>query len=116
MAKLMGVAVRFVLVGSVAVIAGALTGCGDCSEETKTAQKFLDDPANRTCKVDADCSVVGTGCSGIGFCAQAELNRQVAASQTWKNISDDLTNCDNSCAVCDALLIARCTEGLCGGS
>jgi hypothetical protein len=91
-----------------------LAGCGDCSSEKEVAQQFLDDPANRECRSNDDCVVVSTGCSGIGYCGQAQLSREASASDQWKNISDDLSGCDNNCDVCNALLIENCTaDGHC---
>jgi hypothetical protein len=98
--------------------AGALVACGDCADESAEAQRFLDDPANLGCQVDEDCAVVGTGCQTFsrGLCQQSQLSRAAAESSKWQAISKGLDECATSCSQCQALLSARCTDGLCGGA
>jgi hypothetical protein len=98
-------------------LVGALSGCGDCSDEVEAANKFLEDPANLVCQSNEDCTVVSTGCAEPrrASCGQASLSRAAAASAKWQQVEEDLVDCDNSCAQCDALLLPTCTSGLCGG-
>lgn len=98
--------------------AGSLVGCADCADEIAAAQQFLDDPAHLGCQVDEDCAVVGTGCQTFnrGVCQQSQLSRAAAESSKWRAISKELDECDSSCSQCQALLLARCVDGLCGGA
>jgi hypothetical protein len=94
-----------------------LTSCADCSDETKAAERFLNQPANLACQVDSDCKVVFTGCyqSPKGFCGQATVNAQAATSSEWQKLSKDLSECDdNDCMQCDGALLPRCVNGVCG--
>ncbi len=96
----------------------SLMACGDCSDETAAADRFIEDPTHRTCQSDADCSVVSTGCNDVsrGLCGQAPLSSVAAASEEWLALSQDLNDCDDgSCEKCAALLLPRCLEGFCGG-
>jgi hypothetical protein len=105
----------------VVVLLGAaapLVACGDCEDEVEAAQAFLDNPANLACQSDEDCAVVSTGCHTFsrGICAQAHLGQTAAASQQWSELKDALDDCDSgTCTQCLAELLARCTDGLCGG-
>lgn len=98
-------------------LAAALAGCGDCSDEVDAANQFLETPANLACQSDDDCAVVMTGCAepSRALCGQAPLNQSAAASDRWKHIHQALADCDSNCAVCDALLLPKCTDGFCGG-
>ena len=94
-----------------------LTSCSDCSDETKAAERFLNQPANLACQADSDCKVVNTGCytSPKGFCGQATVNAQAATSSEWQKLSKDLSECDdNDCTQCDGALLPRCVNGVCG--
>lgn len=92
------------------------TGCGDddCNAETEAARKFLNQPANRACQTNDDCAVVHTGCSGLGFCGQAQLNKSTASGEAWRSREKLLTDCATDCAVCGAAVLPTCSEGLCG--
>lgn len=100
--------------------APALGGCGDedCSDETEVARKFLNEPAHRACQSSEDCAVVHTGCSGLGFCSQAQLNLSTADSEAWRSREKLLNECarDQPCATCGAAVLPLCSEGLCGTS
>ncbi len=94
-----------------------LTSCADCSDETKAAERFLNQPANLACQVDSDCKVVFTGCyeSPKGFCGQATVNAQAATSSEWQKLRKDLSECGNKeCNQCAAALLPRCVDGMCG--
>jgi hypothetical protein len=99
-------------------LAQTLAGCGndDCSEETELARKFLNEPAHRSCQSNTDCAVVHTGCSGLGFCGQAQLNQSTANSEAWRSRERLLNGCaeDQPCGVCGAAVVPMCTNGLCG--
>ena len=102
-----------------AILAGLsmLTSCADCSDETKAAERFLNQPANLACRADGDCKVVNTGCytSPKGFCGQATVNAQAATSSEWQKLSKNLSECDdNDCAQCAGALLPRCVDGVCG--
>jgi hypothetical protein len=104
--------------GLLFVAVGLLTACGDCSDETAAAERFIDKAENRTCQTDADCTVVDTGCNDVsrGLCGQAPLSRAAVATEAWQKLSHDLQDCDDGhCLRCDALLLPSCTTGLCGG-
>jgi hypothetical protein len=98
----------------------ALVGCGDCSDESAAANKFLSQPVNLACQSDEDCLVVSVGCGNVSrsHCGQAQLNRESAGSSTWKALSKDLEDCESGeCAQCGALLVASCAaDGFCGGA
>ena len=98
--------------------AGSLVACAECADESAAAQQFLDDPANLACQVDEDCAVVGTGCQTFsrGLCQQSQLSRAAAESTKWRALSKGLNECASSCTACQALLSARCVDGLCGGA
>ncbi len=94
-----------------------LTSCADCSDETKAAERFLNQPANLACQADGDCKVVYTGCyeSPKGFCGQATVNAEAATSNEWQKLSKDLSECgDNECIQCNGALLPRCVNGVCG--
>ena len=94
-----------------------LTSCSDCTDETKAAERFLNQPASLACQVDGDCKVVFTGCytSPKGFCGQATVNAQAATSSEWQKLSKALSECDdNDCTQCDGALLPRCVNGVCG--
>jgi hypothetical protein len=101
-------------------IAHTLAGCAeeDCSDETELAREFLNEPAHRGCETNDDCAVVHTGCSGLGFCSQAQLNLSTASSEAWRSREKLLNDCarDQPCATCGAGVIPTCSAGLCGTS
>jgi hypothetical protein len=107
---------RWLIIGTW-LMAGALVGCSNCSDEVDAANAFLEDPANLVCQSDGDCAVVSTGCAGPAraVCGQAPLNAEAAASGKWQRISEGLAECDNSCAVCELALQPECAQGFCGG-
>lgn len=93
-------------------------GCADCESVTQDANAYVNDSTNRTCKTDADCVAVLTGCMTLerGYCGQVALSRTAAKSSAWSKILDDAgDSCDSSCGVCAAELIPTCGKGLCGG-
>jgi hypothetical protein len=98
----------------------ALVGCGDCSDESAAANKFLSAPVNLACQSDEDCVVVSVGCAQVsrGFCGQAQLNREAAESSKWKALGQDLEGCESgSCEQCLAALQPSCAaDGFCGGA
>lgn len=105
--------------GVVALLAATLSlvACGDCEDEIEAARAFLDDPANLTCQTREDCVVVGTGCHTFarGLCSLAQLGQVAAASARWSELSAELRDCEDDCAVCAADLSPQCIDGLCGG-
>src|SRR5688572_4844750 len=82
----------------------ALVGCGDCSEESAAASKFLSEPVNLACQSDDDCVRVSVGCADVArsVCGSAQLNRQAAESAQWHTISDDLMECQSCNEQCGA--------------
>jgi hypothetical protein len=104
--------------GRLGFASGSLVACAECADESAAAQQFLDDPANLACQVDQDCAVVGTGCQTFsrGVCQQSQLSRAAAESTKWQALSKGLNECATSCTACQALLLARCVDGLCGGA
>jgi hypothetical protein len=106
--------------GLLACMTVALAGCanGGCDEEIDAMGMFLNDPAHLSCKSDADCVVVGTGCHTFdrGLCSQAELNTEASRSSAWQKLSRDLADCESGeCSRCLALLLPGCDNGFCGG-
>jgi hypothetical protein len=102
-----------------AIASGALVSCGDCSDETATADQFIGNPVNLACQSDDDCVVVTTGCADVsrGLCGQAQLSGAAAASQAWKGLSQELEDCaPDSCSICLAALLPSCRSGFCGGA
>ncbi len=106
---------RFLVV-MVALSGVATAGCSDCSSEQAEVKEFLE--ANRACQVDDDCVVVHTGCRDYagGHCSQAAINRQAASSSDWKELSQDLYDCEEAeeCVHCRAALVPACNAGVCG--
>lgn len=97
----------------------SLAACGkDCEDEIEAARAFLDNPANLGCQTSDDCVVVNTGCHTFerGICSQAQLSKAAAASASWAEMSADLNDCEDGCAVCAAGLSVQCTDGFCGGA
>jgi hypothetical protein len=98
----------------------ALVGCGDCSDESAAASKFLAAPVNLACQSDEDCVVVSVGCAEVArsTCGSAQLTREAAESSKWKELSKDIEDCESGgCPVCGALLVASCAaDGFCGGA
>jgi hypothetical protein len=92
------------------------TGCSgdDCRAEADAAKKFLNVPANRACQTSDDCAVVSTGCSGLGFCGQAQLNKNTAAGEAWRSREKLLRECTTECLLCGAAVTPTCTDGFCG--
>jgi hypothetical protein len=106
--------------GLLACMTLALAGCanGGCDEEIEAMGKFLNDPAHLSCKSDADCAVVETGCHTFdrGLCAQAQLNTEAASSSAWQKLSRDLADCESGeCSRCLAQVVPGCKDGFCGG-
>lgn len=93
-----------------------LAGCHDCEEETAAAEQFLTTPANLSCQTDADCTVVSTGCGRppSSSSGQAVLNRTAAASDRWKLLQSNLSNCEDTCLQSAILVNSSCSSGVCG--
>ena len=47
--------VRSTVLALVVLTGPMLAACGNCEDEIKAAEAFIDDPANRNCKADSDC-------------------------------------------------------------
>lgn len=101
----------------ISLLASGLAGCGNCSDATDRASNFFRTPANLVCQSDDDCAVVSTGCArpARALCGAAALNAKAASSDAWKDISEDLDDCGDSCDVCGAALLPQCVDGFCGG-
>ncbi|MES1178163.1 MAG: hypothetical protein ABUL62_27815 [Myxococcales bacterium] len=95
----------------------ALQGCNsDCGGEYERARQFVENPANLSCQTDNDCVVVGTGCQQFqrGVCNQIGLNRSAAASSKWRQLNQELSDCQgDDCTHCAAALILHCNQGQC---
>jgi hypothetical protein len=96
-----------------------IAGCSsDCASEQEEVEEFL--VANRACQVDEDCAVVHTGCHDYtdagGFCGQAAISEQAASSSRWKDLREELYDCEEGeeCAHCLAGLVPACNAGTCG--
>src|SRR5687767_5167015 len=104
---------------ALAALSGFSTsGCSDCSSEQAEVREFLE--ASRACQVDDDCVVVHTGCHDYvgGHCSQAAIDRQAASSSKWKELSQELSDCEegDECVHCLALLNPACNAGSCGSA
>jgi hypothetical protein len=89
---------------------------GNCTEHVAAANVFIEHEDNLSCRTDADCVVESTGCAPVkgAYCAQIGLKREAAESAAWQELSGQLDACaEDDCAVCGALLLPSCSNGLC---
>ncbi|HEY8947119.1 MAG TPA: hypothetical protein VIM73_22900 [Polyangiaceae bacterium] len=102
----------FAVLFGVSVLGGCESGCDP--ELIDRADAFVS--AHQSCEIDDDCLVVNDYCGELsgGFCGQLTMNRAGVESEEWGRMKRELGDCaPDECAVCAALLIPTCTNGLC---
>lgn len=112
-----GIYFRTVTGGALLALAALLsqacsTGCD--AETVDRAAAFV--ALHQACETDDDCVVIRDFCGELpgGYCGQLSMNRAGAESSEWGSLEEDLGDCAPSdCAVCDALLLPRCTNNVC---